>query len=55
MRFSNLAALAAMMLFVAYYGPIVVKLRDIPLTVVVLGGIALVAVDIWESLGDRSD
>jgi len=41
-------------LFVAYYGAIVIKLKEISLTIVVLGGIALVAADLWESLADRT-
>ena len=55
MRISHLPALLAMVLFVAYYGPIVIKLRELPLTIVVLGGIALVAIDIWESVTSRAD
>jgi len=39
---------------VAYFGPTVIKLKEISLTMVVLGGIALVAVDLWESLADRT-
>lgn len=55
MRFNIIASIAAMALFVAYFGPIVLKLKDIPLTIVVIGGIVLVAFDIWESLSDRGD
>jgi len=50
MRLNVLASIAAMALFAAYFGPIVVKLKELPLAIVVLGGIALVAVDLWESL-----
>jgi len=50
MRLNVLAGVAAMALFVAYYGPIVYKLNEVPLTIVVVGGIVLVAVDIWESI-----
>ncbi len=50
MPFKILAGIAAMALFVAYYAPVVFKLKEISLTVVVLGGIILVAVDLWESL-----
>jgi len=53
MRFNIVVAIAALALFVAYFAPLVVKLKDIPLTIVVLGGIALAAVDIWESFADR--
>jgi hypothetical protein len=54
MRFKVLAGIVAVALFVAYFGPIVIKLKDIPLGIVVLGGIALMAVDLWESLRDRA-
>jgi len=54
MRLKMLAGIVAIMLFVAYFGPIVVKLKDLPLTIVVLGGIVLVAIDFWESLADRT-
>lgn len=50
MRLNVLASTAAMTLFAAYFAPIVFKLKEFPLAVVVLGGIALVAVDLWESL-----
>jgi hypothetical protein len=54
MPFKILAGVAALTLFVAYYGPIVIKLKETPLTIVVLSGIVLVAVDLWESLADRN-
>lgn len=47
-----LAGITAMALFIAYYAPIVFKLKEFALAVVVLGGIVLVAVDVWESLRD---
>ena len=52
MRFDILAGIAAMLLFLAYYSPIVIKLRDVPLTIVVLGTVVLAAIDLWESLKD---
>ena len=51
MRIDIIAGIAAMSLFAAYYLPIVVKLKETPLSIVVAGGIVLVAIDIWESLG----
>jgi hypothetical protein len=54
MRFNILAGIAATALFLAYFGPIVLKLKDMPLTVVVLLGIVLVVVDLWQSLADRA-
>ena len=52
MRFDILAGITAIALFIVYFSPIVIKLKELPLAVVVLGGIVLVAVDLWESLGD---
>ena len=43
-----------MALMALYFGPIVIKLKEIPLSIVVIGGLALVAIDIWESLSDRN-
>ena len=54
MRFKTLAAVAAIALFMAYFGPLVVKLKDTPLTIVVIAGIVLVAVDLWQSVADRA-
>lgn len=50
MRFAHLSGLVAIALFVAYFGPILVKLKQIPLGIVLLGGIALVIVDYLDSL-----
>lgn len=52
MSLKNLPVVVALLLFVAYFGPIVYKLRDIPLSIVVIGGIILVAVDAWESISE---
>ena len=52
MRFDVLASIVAILLFLAYFGPVVAKLKEIPLAMVVLGGVVLVAVDVWESLKD---
>lgn len=53
MGFKILATVAAMALFVAYYLPIVVKLKDVALMVIVVGGFALAAVDAWHTLRDK--
>lgn len=52
MRFNILASIVAMMLFVVYFIPIVIKLKEIPLAIVVVGAIVVVAIDLWESLGN---
>lgn len=54
MRISHLSAVFAMVLFVAYYLPIVIKLKELSLAIVVIGGILLVAIDIWESITDKA-
>jgi len=51
-RFNLLVGLVAVALFVGYFLPIVIKLKDLPLSIVLLGGIALVFVEFWESLRD---
>ena len=48
-----LAGVTALALFVAYFAPIVFRLREVPLAVVVVGGLALAAVDLYESLRER--
>lgn len=55
MHLKTLAGIFAIALFVAYFGPIVIKLKDLPLTAVVVGGIVMVAIDVWESLTDQND
>jgi hypothetical protein len=47
--------LVAVVLFVLYTGAFVVKLKDIPLGIVVLVGVTMMLVDAWQSLraGDR--
>ena len=50
MKIKVLSGIIAFAMFVAYFGPIMIKLKDVPLGVVLLGGIGLVAVDMWESL-----
>jgi hypothetical protein len=55
MRIKDLPAVVALILFVAYFGPIVVKLKEIALFFVVLGGIILVAIDVWASFAEPDD
>ena len=53
MRFNSVTALAATALFIAYFLPLVIKLKEIPLAIVVLVGIVLVVIDLWQSIKDR--
>jgi len=50
LRIQTLAGIAAIILFVAYFFPMMIKLKDGPLAVVLLGGFALAVADLWESL-----
>lgn len=54
MRMKILGSLGAMLLFLAYFGPMVVKLKEIPLTIVVVGGAILAAIDIWQTLSSSN-
>ena len=41
---------AALALFLAYFLPVVLKLKDVPLALVVIGGAVLAFVDAWHTL-----
>ena len=53
MHTKNLPTVAALVLFVLYFSPIVIKLKETPLIIVILGGIVLAATDVWESLSEN--
>lgn len=53
MRFDILASVVAVVLFLGYYLPLMIKLKDLPLGIVLLGGMVLVIVDVWQSLSDK--
>ena len=44
------AAVLAMVLVIAYLVPVVIKLKEISLGVVILIGIVMMLVDLWQSL-----
>jgi hypothetical protein len=50
MALKILAALVAMVLVIAYLVPVVLKLKEISLGVVILLGIVMMLVDMWQSL-----
>ncbi len=50
-----LAAVIAIALMVAYVSPTVFKLKDIPLAVVVLIGVGMMLLDLWQSLQSKDD
>jgi len=49
MPFKILASIIAGALLIAFIGPVVVKLKDVSLTVVVLIGLAMMITDLWQS------
>lgn len=49
------AGIVAIILMLVYLGPVVVKLRDPALTIVILTGILLMLIDLWQSLRSKSD
>lgn len=55
MIFKIVAAIVAVGLMAAYLAPPVYKLKEIELAVVVLIGIGLMLVDLWQSLKSKDD
>jgi hypothetical protein len=49
------AGLIAVLLLGTYLLALVIKLKEIDLAIVVLAGIALMLVDLWQSLKSRED
>jgi len=46
------AALLAVALVLAYVGPMVFKMKDVALAIVILIGCVVMLVDLWQSLKD---
>lgn len=55
MTFKILAGVVAVVLMVAYLMPVVIKLGEVALAIVVLVGIAMMLVDLWQSLQSKND
>lgn len=55
MTFKILAGVFSAALLIIYLGPVVFKLRDPALTIVVIIGIAMMLVDLWQSLQSKND
>jgi len=53
MAFKVVAAIVAATLLIVFIGPVVVKLKDVALTVVALIGVVMMLVDVWQSLKSR--
>lgn len=50
-----LAALVAVALMAAYLGPILFKMKDVALAIVILIGMVVMLVDLWHTLRDSND
>lgn len=50
-----LSGLIAAALLLAFVGPVVIKLKDVPLSIVVLIGVIMMAVDLWQSFKSKED
>ena len=55
MPFKIFAGLIAMVIMLAYLAAPVIKLKDIALGVVVLIGVAMMLVDLWQSMQSKDD
>lgn len=53
MTFKIVAAVVAGLLLMLFISPVVIKLEDVALSVVVLIGIVLMVADIWQSLREK--
>lgn len=55
MAFKILASIVAAALLLIFIGPVVVKLKSVALSVVVLIGVSMMVVDIWQSIRSTDD
>jgi hypothetical protein len=49
------AGVVALILIVGYLLPPVLKLKEVPLGIVIIIGLSMMAVDLWQSLKSRED
>jgi hypothetical protein len=55
MIFKIVAGIVALVLMLGYLLPPVFKLKDVALGVVIVVGLAMMAVDLWQSLKSKED
>jgi len=55
MFFRILASIVAAALLIVFISPVVIKIKSVALVVVVLIGLAMMLVDIWQSLKSTDD
>ena len=55
MPFKTLGGVLAVALMLAYITPVVIKLREPALTGVAIMGVAMMLIDLWQSLKSKDD
>lgn len=55
MAFKILAGIVAVVLMLLYLGPIALKLKEPALTLVIVVGIGLMLIDLWQSWQSKGD
>ena len=55
MIYKAIASLLAAVLVLVYMGPVVIKLKDVALSIVALIGVIMMLVDLWQSLRSKED
>ena len=55
MAFKIFSAIVAVILMLAFIAPVAVKLKDIPLALVIAIGVGMMLVDLWQALKSKED
>lgn len=55
MIFKILAGIVAAALLIVFVGPVVIKLKDAALSIVVVIGVTMMLADLWQSLKSKDD
>lgn len=55
MAFRIFAGIVAIVLFIAFVAPVAIKLKEISLGVVILIGVVLMLLDLWETLREKEE
>ena len=55
MIFNIVAGFVAVILMLVYLGPVVIKLWDLALVLVILIGFVMMLIDLWQSLQSKDD
>ncbi|MDH3563547.1 MAG: hypothetical protein OEN49_09170, partial [Gammaproteobacteria bacterium] len=55
MIFNIVAGFVAVILMLVYLGPVVIKLWDLALVLVILIGFVMMLIDLWQSLQSKED